>query len=93
MFLFMYLTESSKHYLRNSKHFTGWIVTFFLILIVLKLMSVYVHYYPSKDGLSQVWIAISLLVVFLNYVVVHGIETPNIFRGFADLPRSLDIRE
>jgi hypothetical protein len=85
MFLFLYLTGSTKHYLRNSKHFTGWIVTFFLILFVLKVMGVYVHYYPSDGEISNVWIAISLLIVFLNYAVVHGMDTPNIFRGFAVL--------
>jgi hypothetical protein len=85
IFLFLYLTGSTKHYIRNNKYFTGWIVTFFLILFVLKLMGVYVHYYPSKGGISNVWIAISLLVVFLNYVVVHGMETPNIFRSFTVL--------
>jgi hypothetical protein len=84
-FLFLYLTGSAKHYLRNSVQFTGSIVAFFLILFVLKLMGVYVHYYPSKDGVSNVWIAISLLVVFLNYVLVYGMETPIIFRGFAVL--------
>jgi hypothetical protein len=85
IFLFLYLTGSTKHYFDNNKNFTIWIVTFFLILFVLKLMGVYVHYYPSKDGLSSVWIAISLLVVFLNYIVIHGMETPNIFRGIAVL--------
>jgi len=84
-FLFLYLTGSAKHFLRNSGHFTGSIVAFFLILFVLKLMGVYVHYYPSREGISQIWIAISLLVVLLNYVVVHGMETPDIFRGFAVL--------
>ena len=72
-------------YLHNNNNFTGWVVSFFLILFVLKLMGVYVHYYPSKGGVSNVWIAISLLVVFLNYVVIHGMETPNIFRGIAVL--------
>jgi len=85
MFLFLYLTGSTKHYFDNNKNFTGWIVTFFLILFVLKLMGVYVHYYPAKVGISSVWIAISLLVVFLNYVVIHGMDAPNIFRGFAVL--------
>jgi len=85
IFLFLYLIGSAKHYLGNNRNFTGWIVTFFLILFVLKLMGVYVHYYPTIGGLSNVWIAISLLVVFLNYVVIHGMDAPNIFRGFAVL--------
>jgi hypothetical protein len=85
LFLFLYLTGAAKHYLRKNERFTGSIVAFFLILFVLKLMGVYVHYYSSKGGISNVWIAISLLVVFLNYVVAHGMETPNIFRGFAVL--------
>ena len=84
-FLFLYLTGSTKHYLRNNERFTGSIVAFFLILFSLKLMGVYVHYYPSKEGISHVWIAISLLVVFLNYILVHGMETPVIFRSFAVL--------
>jgi len=85
MFLFLYLTGSAKHYLRNNKYFTGSIVAFFLILFVLKLMGVYVHYYPSEDGLSNAWIAISLLAVFLNYVIVNALQTPNVFRSFAVL--------
>jgi hypothetical protein len=85
MFLFLYMTGSAKHYLDNSKYFTGSIVAFFLILFVLKLMGVYVHYYPSEDGLSHVWIAISLLVVFLNYVIVYALQTPGLFRSFAVL--------
>jgi hypothetical protein len=85
IFLFLYLAGSTKHYSSNNRNFTGWIVTFFLVLFVLKLMGVYVHYYPSEGGVSHVWIAISLLVVFLNYVVLHGMEVPSIFRGFAIL--------
>jgi len=85
MFLFLYLTGSAKHYLHNNKYFTGSIVAFFLILFVLKLMGVYVHYYPSEDGISHVWIAISLLVVFLNYVIVNALNTPEVFRSFAIL--------
>ena len=85
LFLFLYLTGSIKHYLCNSERFTGSIVVFFLILFVLKLMGVYVHYYPSKESLSRAWIAISLLVILLNYVIVHAMETPEFFRGFAVL--------
>jgi hypothetical protein len=84
-FLFLYLTGSVKHFLCNSERFTAAIVAFFLILFVLKLMGVYVHYYPSKEGVSHVWIAISLLVVFLNYVIVHALKTPEFVRGLAVL--------
>jgi hypothetical protein len=85
LFLFLYLTGAAKHYLRKNERFTGSIVVFFLILFVLKLMGVYVHYFPSKEGLAYTWIAISLLVVFLNYVIVHAMETPDFVRGFAVL--------
>jgi hypothetical protein len=85
LFLFLYLSGAAKHYLRDNERFTGSIVAFFLILFVLKLMGVYVHYFPSMEGLSHAWIAISLLVVFLNYVIVHAMETPGFFRGFTVL--------
>jgi hypothetical protein len=49
---------------------------FFLTLFVLKLLGVYVHYYPAP-GIPPPWVAISLLTIMLNYLVTHAMEMPS----------------
>ncbi|MDW8897084.1 hypothetical protein SFB48_04680 [Legionella pneumophila] len=67
-FLLLYLIGACIHYFKKDHTFSLLIVFFFLNLLVLKVLGVYVHYYPSHLHLPPAWIAISLLVIMLNYL-------------------------
>lgn len=79
-FLLLYLIGAIIHYLKKDHTFSLLIVLFFLNLFVLKVLGVYVHYYPSHLHLPPTWIAISLLVIMLNYLLVQAMQMPDISR-------------
>ncbi|MDF1929713.1 hypothetical protein PGH45_06100 [Legionella pneumophila] len=78
-FLLLYLIGACIHYFKKSYFFTFDCI-FFLILLVLKVLGVYVHYYPSHLHLPPAWIAISLLVIMLNYLLVQSMQMPDLCR-------------
>ncbi len=79
-FLLLYLISACIHYFKKDDTFSLLIVFFFLILLVLKVLGVYVHYYPSHLYLPPAWIAISLLVIMLNYLLVQSMQMPDLCR-------------
>lgn len=78
IFLFMYFMGALVHYLKKDGMFSLSMVLFFLLLFFLKVLGVYVHYYDVYRILSPAWIAISLLIIMLNYLLVQGIRVPEI---------------
>ncbi|HFD2281721.1 TPA: hypothetical protein ACF2P6_002328, partial [Legionella pneumophila] len=80
LFLLLYLIGACIHYLKKDHTFSLLIVFFFLNLLVLKVLGVYVHYYPSHLHLPPAWIAISLLVIMLNYLLVQSMQMPDLCR-------------
>ncbi|HIG0328960.1 TPA: hypothetical protein ACX87D_002872 [Legionella pneumophila] len=80
LFLLLYLIGACIHYLKKDHTFSLLIVLFFLNILVLKVLGVYVHYYPSHLHLPPAWIAISLLVIMLNYLLVQSMQMPDICR-------------
>lgn len=79
-FLLLYLIGACIHYFKKDHTFSLLIVFFFLNLLVLKVLGVYVHYYPSHLHLPPAWIAISLLVIMLNYLLVQSMQMPDLCR-------------
>ncbi|MCW8394371.1 hypothetical protein [Legionella sp. PATHC039] len=80
LFLLLYLIGACIHYLKKDHTFSLLIVFFFLNILVLKVLGVYVHYYPSHSHLPPAWIAISLLVIMLNYLLVQSMQMPDMCR-------------
>ncbi|WBV63889.1 hypothetical protein PGH43_03760 [Legionella pneumophila 130b] len=79
LFLLLYLIGACIHYLKRL-YFFAFDCVFFLNLLVLKVLGVYVHYYPSHLHLPPAWIAISLLVIMLNYLLVQSMQMPDLCR-------------
>ena len=78
-FLFLYFAGALTRNLRKDGTFSFMLTLFFLTLFVMKLLGVYVHYYPAL-GIPPPWVAISLLTIMLNYLVTHAMEMPSMAR-------------
>lgn len=81
-FLLLYFIGAIVHYLKKDNTFSLLMVLFFLTLLILKILGVYVHYQPATTEISSAWIAISLLIIMLNYLIVQAIKIPDASRAF-----------
>jgi hypothetical protein len=48
-----------------------------VVLLVLQILAAYAHYYQSDVNFSNVWLAISLLIIMLNFLVVEAMVMPD----------------
>lgn len=77
LFLFIYFLFALTHYLKKDRRFTLLIVLSFLSIFIIKIMGAYVHYFGPQPNLTPGWIAISLMIIMLNYLVLHALEIPD----------------
>lgn len=80
VFLFFYLVVALKHYLKKDHTFTLLLTLFFFTLLFVDLLGAYAHAFYKVDTISSVWIAISLIIILLNYFVFHAMKMPEILR-------------
>lgn len=76
-------TAPSATYYQNCPHpmFSWKTVFFFFILFTLKVLGIYVHYYPAESAaLTKPWIMISFLVLLMNYTIAYSMYMPTLFR-------------
>ncbi|ASQ46799.1 hypothetical protein [Legionella clemsonensis] len=74
LFLFSYFLIAAVQWAKGNHKFTIYIVTFFLTILILKLLGVWVHYAFDRSYILKIWIVISLGVIFLNYCLIHAIK-------------------
>lgn len=79
-FLFFYFLAAAFQWRKGNEKFTNFIVVFFLIIFVLKILGVWVHYAHGQPYIGRIWIVISLGVIFLNYCLIHAINISNDIR-------------
>lgn len=83
-FLSIYFSFSLWGFLKNDRRFSLFIVMLFLTFFALTVLGAYAHFYSEKiaPSHSSIWVAISLLIILLNYFVAYGMQMPDYVRMF-----------
>ncbi|KTD22163.1 Uncharacterised protein [Legionella lansingensis] len=80
VFLLFYFLIAAFQWIKGNKKFTNFIVVFFLMIFVLKVLGVWVHYAYGQPYVGHLWIAIGLGVVFLNYCLIQAMDVSDSIR-------------
>ena len=80
LFLFCYFILSLNYRLKNNQKFSSLIVVLFLSLFILKVLGVFAHSSYGIPYEKQIWLAIGLSIVFLNYTIFHAMSAPPFVR-------------
>lgn len=83
LFLFFICVRTIIERARGNEKFTGFIILFFITVFILSLLGSFAHYldetlYPEVN--LRIWLAIGVLVVFLNYCIVYSMNLPDAIR-------------
>lgn len=86
-FLLTYFILATRQYfkhreLRDTINFPGLIVSFFLLIFIMKLMAVYVHVFPFGPHAANTWIGITMGFVFANYIILEIFAFSDGYRFF-----------
>lgn len=79
IFLLSYFLLALYYRVKGDARFNLLIIILFFTLFVLKVLGFFAHYLAFSSA-QDVWTAISLGVVFLNYVFVYSFSCPLVFR-------------
>lgn len=75
-FLLVYFVLAARARVRGDERFNSWVVGFFFLTFVLKMLGVFVHYSPTAQGVEEVWVAIGLGVILLNFLILQALSFP-----------------
>ncbi|VEG92471.1 DUF6962 family protein [Legionella spiritensis] len=81
LFLLSYFILAFLQWQKGNAKFTGFIVSFFLIVFLLKILGVLVHYLSGNDYVNDLWLAIAMGVVLHNYFLIHAMRIPETLRA------------
>ena len=80
LFLLWYSISGMASYLKNKSTTSLFTMFFFLTLFILATLGAFAHYYSISNFLSPVWIDISLLAIFLSYLLINIIKLSDLQR-------------
>lgn len=80
IFLFTYFALSFFYWSRKDTRFNGFIILFFFLTFILKMLGVWNHYDATNPYVKYSWEMINMGVVLLNYCIVTAIRMPSIVR-------------
>ena len=78
--LCLYFVAATRAMQRGDGKFTAMVVGFFFLTFVLKIMGVLVHYAPDWELVDELWVGIALGVILLNYLILHALRFPPLYR-------------
>lgn len=81
LFLLSYFLLAFWQWQKENKRFTGFIVSFFFVVFLLKVLGVLVHYLSGNEYVSNLWLAIAMGVILHNYLLIHAMRMPEILRA------------
>lgn len=81
--LFIYFVYAFIHWLKQDRRFPDVIMIFFFSIFFFISLSAWAHYSCWSRLFTchnEVWLAISLGIVFVNYTIAYAMKMPNILR-------------
>ena len=72
--LCLYFLAAVRALQRGDGRFTSAVVGFFAVTFVLKIMGVFVHYTPHAGFVDELWIAIAIGVIGLNFLILRALR-------------------